>query len=126
MWWIAQSVPPELAGLPTWALNGLSVGSLVMFIVVGLVTSRLWTKSQVDNVITRYETHLKRTIELYQGRVDDSNRREQEWREIAQKWQTTAETLSRSLEQVQEQSATSLAILQAWQIASQRPGRGRQ
>src|SRR6185295_12632097 len=95
---LAAAVPPEIAGLPTWALNGLSIGGLVMLILMGLFTSKLWTKRQVDELvkqherevnathaqhvreteatIARYETHLTRTIELYQGRVDDALTRE--------------------------------------------------
>lgn len=129
LWWAA--VPPEALGLPAWVLDGLSVGSLVLFIVVGLGTSRLWTKSQVDGIrrdheremastVDRYETHLKRTVELYQGRVDDALEREREWRDTARLWQRTAETLTDSLETVQEQSQTSLAILQAWQVQQRR------
>lgn len=130
MWWLA-AVPPDGLGLPAWVLDGLSVGSLVMFIVVGLGTSRLWTKSQVDGIrndheremkatVDRYETHLRRTVELYQGRVDDALEREREWRETARLWQRTAETLTESLGNVQEQSQTSLAILQAWQAQQRR------
>jgi amino acid permease len=129
MWWFAQGVPPEVAGLPTWALNGLSIGSLVMLIIVGLVTSKLWTKSQVDNVISRYEksiedlkqryeTHLQRTVALYEGRVNDSLQREKEWREIALQWQATVDRLTDGVEGIQEHSATSLAILQSWQVES--------
>lgn len=136
MWWIAQAVPPNIAGLPSWLLNGLSVGSLVMFIIVGLVTSRLWTKSQVDRLIERYEKalvdqkeryelHLTRTVELYRLHADEAIRREKEWRDTANTWQQVVQSLSQGIEPLQEQSATILEILRAWQT-SFRPGRGRQ
>lgn len=135
MWWIAQAVPPDIAGLPSWLLNGLSVGSLVMFIIVGLVTSRLWTKSQVDRMVERYEKalldqkdryelHLTRTVELYKLHADEAIRREKEWRDTANTWQKVAEALSEGIEPLQEQSTTTLQILRAWQ-SSFRPGRGR-
>lgn len=140
---LASSVPPEIMGLPTWALNGLSIGSLVMFIIVGLATNRLWTKGQINELVKqherevermtadhereaasvkeRYELHLTRTVELYQGRVEDAVRREGEWRDNAQQWQETANLLANGLEPLQDQGETMLAILRAWQ--GNRPGR---
>lgn len=121
-----SSVPPEMLGLPTWVLNGLSISGLVIFILVGLATNRLWAKRQVDELIKvhereiqqmkdRYELHLTRTVELYQGRVEDAIRRESEWRDTAQQWQETANMLANGLEPMQEQGETMLAILNAWQ-----------
>lgn len=143
---ILAAVPPEIAGLPTWALNGLSIGSLVGLIITGLVTSRLWTKRQVDELVkqqerevartkvdhdremadtkARYETHLTRTVELYKGRVDDALTREREWRDVAQRWQEVASMLSAGIEPMQEQSETILRILSAWQVESRRKGDG--
>jgi hypothetical protein len=146
---LLAAVPPEIAGLPTWALNGLSIGSLVGLIITGLVTSKLWTKRQVDELVkqqerevsriavdhkremddmkARYETHLNRTVELYQGRVSDALNREQErrgemteWRDIARQWETTAQMLAQGIEPMQEQSEITLRILQAWQAESRR------
>jgi len=138
----AAAVPPEIAGLPTWALNGLSIGSLVGLIITGLVTSRLWTKRQVDELVkqqerevsrtkadheremadtkARFEKHIERTVELYQGRVDDALTREREWRDVAQSWQSVASMLSAGIEPMQEQSETTLRILEAWQTESRR------
>lgn len=138
------AVPPEIAGLPTWALNGLSIGSLVGFIIMGLATSRLWTKRQVDELVkqqerevvrtkddhtrevsdtkARYEKHIERTVELYQGRVDDALTREREWRDVAHSWQNVASMLSAGIEPMQEQSETILRILQAWQAESRGKG----
>jgi len=128
---LLAAVPPDIGGLPTWAWNGLSVGSLVSFIVMGLATSRLYTKRQVDELIkqhdrevadlkARYELHINRTVELYQGRVDDALTREREWRDVAQQWQATADMLGRGLEPLQDQSETMLRVLQAWQSEAQR------
>jgi hypothetical protein len=130
-WLPLAAVPPEIAGLPGWALNGLSIGGLVSFIVMGLATSRLYTKRQVDeqtkqhereivDMKARYETHITRTVELYQGRVDDALTREREWRDVARQWQATADILGRGLEPLQEQSETMLRVLQAWQSEAQR------
>lgn len=138
------AVPPEIAGLPTWALNGLSIGSLVGLIITGLVTSKLWTKRQVDELVkqherevtnlvrqhdrevtdlkTRYDTHITRTVELYQGRVEDARTREVEWREIAMKWQAVADMLGQGLEPLQDQGETMLRLLQAWQSEASRKG----
>lgn len=136
------AVPPEIAGLPTWALNGLSIGSLVGLIITGLFTSKLWTKRQVDELVqqqtrevtrtksdheremsdikARYEKHIERTVELYKGRVEDSLTREREWRDVAQQWQQVASMLGQGIEPMQEQSETILRILQAWQSESRR------
>lgn len=136
LYWLA-AVPPEIAGLPTWVLNGFSIGGLVAFILTGLVTSRLWTKSQVDkmneqherenanmiaqhareiaNMKERYETHLSRTVEMLQSRAEDAVRREEEWRGVAEKWQVAATTLGDSVDGMQEQSLTILGILQEMQ-----------
>lgn len=140
--WYWAAVPPEIAGLPIWALNGLSIGSLVMFILVGLATSKLWTKTQVDIVRSdhtaaidqlnkqhdrevedlkaRYEKHIERTVELWQGRTTDALTRESEWREVALRWQAVSEMLSSGIEPMQEQSAATLEILRAWQAARTR------
>lgn len=139
---ILAAVPPELAGLPTWALNGLTVGGLVSFILMGLATSRLWTKRQVDELTkqherevnnlvkqherevtdlkARYETHITRTVELYQGRVQDALTRETEWRDVAGKWQAVADMLGQGIEPLQDQSETMLRLLQAWQSEASR------
>jgi len=128
-------------GLPTWFPNVLSVGGLLTLIVGGLFTSRLWTAKQVEwvkdeltkthdrevtNLKERYDTHLTRTVELYQGRIDDAIRREQDWKATAQQWQEVAEKLADAIEPMQEQSATALALLQSLQVGSRhqnRPGR---
>ena len=131
---LVWAVPPDILGMPTWILNGLSVTGLVAFILAGLATSRLWTRHQVqlltqaherevENVKARYELHIERTIELYKGRVDDAVRREQEWHDVADRWQKVAEMLGDSVNPLLEQSQTTLAILQAWQAAANRPGR---
>lgn len=120
------AVPPEIMGLPTWALNGLSIGSLVMFVLVGLATAKLWTKRQVDELVkqhdrevtdlkARYEKHIERTVELYKGRVQDALDREKDWREVARSWEATAGLLSQGLEPLQDQSEAMLRIVQAWQ-----------
>jgi hypothetical protein len=143
---LLAAVPPEIAGLPTWALNGLSIGSLVGFIIMGLATSRLWTKRQVDELVkqqerevsrtkadhdremadtkARYETHIERTVELYKGRVEDALTREREWRDVANRWQEVSSMLSAGIEPMQEQSETILRILSAWQVESRRKGDG--
>jgi len=139
-YWAA--VPPEIAGMPTWALNGLSIGGVVSFVLVGLATSRLWTKRQVDIVRedhsraietlvshhtretadtkARYEHHITTTVDLYKGMVIDALKREQDWRDIAMHWETVAETLSSSLEPMYEQSATTLQVLRAMQAESRK------
>jgi hypothetical protein len=141
---LAAAVPSEIAGLPTWALNGLSIGGLVSFILAGLATSRLWTKSQVDivrsdhqdavnslnkqhdreveDLKTRYETHLTRTVELLTTRCDDAISREKEWREVANQLQSAFSTLADGLESVQEQSEAMLRIVTAWQTEYKRGG----
>ncbi len=143
---VLAAVPPEIMGLPTWAVNGLSIGSLVALIITGLVTSKLWTKQQVDivradhikavddlnkvhdrevaDLKARYENHLSSTVELYQGRVDDALTREKEWRDVAQQWQQVSAMLGQGIEPMQEQSETILRILQAWQSESRRKGDG--
>lgn len=139
---LLAAVPPEIAGVPTWALNGLSIGSLVMLILMGLYTSKLWTKRQVDELVkqhdrevtrldtdhkremedvkARYETHISRTVELYQGRVEDARTRETEWRDVALKWQAVADMLGQGLEPLQDQGETMLRLLQAWQSEASR------
>lgn len=135
-------VPPEILGMPTWAINGLTVGSLVSFILLSLATSRLWTKRQVDELTrqherevttltknhdrqvedlkSRYEMHINRTVELLEKRADDARTRENEWRDVAQKWQTVADMLSSGLEPLQDQGETMLRLLQAWQSEASR------
>lgn len=139
---LLAAVPPDILGMPSWALNGLSIGSLVMFIVVGLGTSRLYTKRQVDDQIkqherevtnlttqhnrevedlkSRYELHINRTVELYQGRVNDALTREKEWKDVAHQWQAVSEMLGQGLEPLQDQGETMLRVLQAWQSETSR------
>lgn len=140
---LAAEVSPGLTGLmPSWALNGLSVGGLVTFILMGLATSRLWTKRQVDeltkqhdrevtnlttgharvleDVKARYETHITRTVELWQGRADDALTREREWRDVARQWENVSTMLVQGMEPLQEQSEAMLRIVTAWQSESRR------
>lgn len=141
---LAAAVPSEIMGLPTWALNGLSIGGLVMFILIGLGTSRLWTKRQVDeltkqherevenlrtahtreidNLRNRYETHLNRTVELLTARCDDAIGREKEWRDTAIQLQQAFATLADGLEPLQDQSEAMLRIVTAWQSEVRRKG----
>lgn len=141
---LAAAVPSEIAGLPTWALNGLSIGSLVTFILVGLGTSRLWTKRQVDELTkqherevtnlkaqqdrevvdlkARYETHLTRTVELLTARCDDALLREKEWRETAGQLQQAVGTLADGFETLQDQGEGVLRIVTAWQSEFRRGG----
>lgn len=144
-WWAAVT-PEVVAGLPTWALNGLSVGSLVTFILVGLATSRLWTKRQVDILREdhktaqdgeraehratveimkdRYEKHLERTVLMLTQRADDAIRREEQWHDVANRWEEVARTLGDAVGDMQESSATTLAIVQEMQrSAPRRQGR---
>jgi X-X-X-Leu-X-X-Gly heptad repeat protein len=142
--YLAAAVPSEIAGLPTWALNGLSIGGLVSFILIGLATSRLWTKRQVDivredhakavteltkqhdrevaNLKDRYETHLTRTVQLLNSRCDDALGREKEWREIATQLQQGLGQLADGLEPLHDQSETMLRIVTAWQAETRRKG----
>lgn len=137
---LAATPSDVVAGLPGWVPDVLSVGGLITLIVGGLASSKLWTKAQVDwikeeltkshdreiaNLKERYDTHLSRTVELYKGRVEDAVRREGEWRETAQTWQGVAEKLTDGIEPMQEQSATTLAVLQSLQMGARqnRPGR---
>jgi hypothetical protein len=139
---ILAAVPPEMLGMPSWVLNGLSIGSLVTFVLVGLATSRLWTKGQVDRVFKehdrevanlrashdremqnlrdRYDTHIRRTVELWEGRTNDAITREREWRDVALKWQAVAEMMAQGIEPLQDQGETMLRILAAWQSESRR------
>lgn len=131
------ALPPDMMGLPSWAAQGLSIGSLVSLIVFGLATSRLYTKRQVDeatkqherevtNLVkqhdrevedlkNRYETHITRTVQLLESRATDARSREVEWRDVAQKWQSVAEMLAAGIEPLQDQGETMLRLLQAWQ-----------
>lgn len=131
MFFAEEVIPPEIAGLPTWLLNGLSIASLVMLIIISLSTSRLWTKRQVDEMVKqherevkdmkeRYELHLTRTVELLEKRADDARTRENEWRDVAIKWQSVAEMLAQGIEPLQDQGETMLRLLQAWQSEARR------
>jgi hypothetical protein len=114
--WLAEAVSPEtVTGLPAWLLDGLGVGSLVMFIVVGLATSRLYTSRQVDQMIARYEKHLERTVALYEGRVQDATRREGEWRDVAMTFKAALEQMEGVIGPLQAESGTMLAILRQMQ-----------
>lgn len=134
---LAAAMPPEIAGLPTWALNGLSIGSLVTFVLVGLGTSRLWTKRQVDelvkqheaerkrtetdhqremvNLTARYDTHLARTVKILTERCDDALAREKEWRDTAISLQQAVTTLADGVGDLQDQGEGMLRIVTAWQ-----------
>lgn len=130
---LAAAVPAEIAGLPTWALNGLSIGGLVMMILIGLFTSKLWTKRQVDeltkqherevaNLKDRYETHLTRTVDLLTARCNDALGREKEWRDTAVQLQQAVATLADGLETLQDNSEGVLHIVRAWQSEFRRKG----
>lgn len=140
-------VPSTIVGLPTWVLQGLSVGSLVMFIVIGLATSRLWTAAQVknltnqhglvlqslttqhirevENLKAQYDSFIQTTVAQYEGQVAGAVKREDGWREVALKWEEVVRILTSELEPIQEQASTSLEILRAWQIGVQQRQQGK-
>ncbi len=148
---LAEGVPPELVGVPTWVLNGLSIGTLVVFILTGVATGRLWTRGQVNELIKqhdaarerqtkdntqaladqkdRYEKHLDRTTQLLRDQVATAERRESEWRSIAGDWQKVATLLGDAIDPLHAQSEAILGIvreMQAYQQASAaRRGPGR-
>jgi hypothetical protein len=145
--WYLAAVPSTVAGLPTWALQGLSVGSLVMFIVIGLATSRLWTSAQVTNLTkqhgvvvqnlttqhsrevanlkAQYDDFIRTTVQQYEGQVAGAVKREESWREVALKWEEVVRVLTSQLEPIQEQANTSLEILRAWQTGVQQRQQGK-
>lgn len=139
LWALAEGVPPEIAGIPTWALNGLSIGGLVAMIVFSLMTDRLWTKGQVNRLIEqhrentkllteRYELHITRTVELWKARADDAIRRETDWAMVAKEWQKVATVLGDAIDPLNVASETTLEIvrqMQAWQLANPPRSTGR-
>lgn len=129
-WQFWAAVPPDW-GMPGWVDDWLSISGLVAFVIVGLSTSRLWTKRQVDELIRqhdrevqdlkdRYEKHISRTIEMWQGRTNDALEREREWRDAARQWEATASMLSHGLEPLQDQGEAMLRIVSAWQAEARR------
>jgi hypothetical protein len=65
-WFLSDG--PEVLGLPGgWGSNLLTVGGLITFIIVGLATSRLWTKSQVNELTTRHSEQLRTTETVWAG-----------------------------------------------------------
>ena len=133
-----------MAGWSQLAANGLSIGSLVMLIVIGLLSSKLWTWRQVDRLIKQhenamasehtantlaqtiakeqYETALRSHTESWKTAHADAVRREGEWRSIAMDWQKVATMMGEAIEPMHEQSATVLAIVRELQTAQARRG----
>lgn len=113
----------DIAGTLTgWVPTTLSVSGLVAFIVIGLATSRLYTKSQVDQLKTDHTTAMKAkddahalaitTLnEAWRANRDDAVRREGEWRGVADRWEGIAATLADGLDPLHEQGQTLLTVL---------------
>jgi hypothetical protein len=138
---LAEGVPPDMLGMPTWVLNGLSVGGLVMLIVFSLITDVLWTKRQVNTLIAthveamtaatkanekaltdqkeRYEKHLDRTVQLLRDQVATAERRESEWRSISGDWQKVATLLGDAIDPLHSQSEAILGIVREMQAFQQ-------
>lgn len=133
--------------MTSWAsltANGLSIGALVMLIIGGLLSSRLWTWRQVDRLIKQHETAIKDMqlahanalatakdqyeiglrshTESWKTAHADAVRREGEWRSIAMDWQKVATMLGEAIEPMHEQSATVLTIVRELQTAQARRG----
>jgi hypothetical protein len=146
---LAEGVPPEIVGIPTWVLNGLSIAGLVSMIIYLIATDRLWTRGQVNRLIAthvesvaastranekaisdqkdRYELHLDRTVQLLRDQVGTAERRESEWRTIAGDWQKVATLLGDAIDPLHAQSEAVLNIvreMQAYQQASAAARRG--
>jgi hypothetical protein len=112
----------SVVGVPGWVANGASIGTLVMLIVGGLYSSKLWTKRQVDILVKQHEVQMNNTVDVYKGRIEDAIRREGEWRDVATKWQDVAATYADAMDPVQEQSQTVLTIVQEMQRHQLRRG----
>ena len=119
-----------------WGGNVVSVSALVGLIVVGLATSRLYTKSQVDDLKAQHakaleelrvahKVALDNVVETWKANRDDAVRREGEWRGVATDWQRVATTLSNGLEPLQEQGETMLTIVRELQRSTPRAGGNR-
>lgn len=111
LWLMTSAVPSEIGGMPTWILNGVGVVSLLMMVVGGLASSRLYTSRQVDQIIARYDTHMARTIENMQGRIDDAVRRETEWRDVAMQFKEAFQAVEATVEPMQLSNQTMLSVL---------------
>jgi hypothetical protein len=130
--WLIFAAPSIATGeLSGWLGNTLSIGALIMLIVGGLATSRLWTKSQVNelksqhtaamlNAETQHAATLRNVEQVWKARCDDAIRREGEWKAVADKWQQSSTVLADGFEAVQEQGSTMLTIVRELQRAGAR------
>lgn len=119
--WLIFAAPSIVTGeLSGWLGNTLSIGALVMLIVGGLATSRLWTKSQVNELKAQHAATLRNVEEVWKARCDDAIRREGEWKAVADKWQESSTVLADGFEVVQEQGSTMLTIVRELQRAGTR------
>lgn len=120
---LASSVIGELPG---WGLNTLSVGSLIVTILAGLLSSKLWTSAQVTRLIQQQDAATKAQTdahaaamstnnEVWRALRDDAIRREGEWRTVATEWQKVATTLADGLDPLHEQGQAMLTIVQELQ-----------
>jgi hypothetical protein len=119
--WLLYAAPDlAVADISGWLGNTLSIGALVMLIVGGLATSRLWTKSQVNELKAQHAATLRNVEEVWKARCDDAIRREGEWKTVADKWQESSTVLADGFESVNEQGQTMLAIVRELQRAGAR------
>lgn len=120
MEWVLFAAPDPVAMAQGWIGNTLSIGALVLLIVGGLATSRLWTKSQVNELKAQHALTIKNIEEVWKARCDDAVRREGEWRDVATKFQESSTVLADGFEAVQEQGQTMLTIVRELQRAGAR------
>lgn len=109
-------------GFEGWLPAGGGVLSVLTFLLIGFAKGWIWTKPQVDRLMSandreianlkeRYETHIGRTISLLEGRINDSLTREREWHEIGTKALDVNREFANQMDAVVESQRTLISII---------------
>jgi hypothetical protein len=115
---VLAAVPSEIAGLPTWALNGLSIGSLVLLIIGGLASSRLWTKSQVDIIRADHTKAITDLNKVHDRQISDLNKvHDREVTDAKQRFETH---FNATVEQYKSRVAEAVSRENDWRDVSRR------
>lgn len=105
-----------LTGVTPSLIQGLTAVGLLILILISflwaLKKGLIFIKPQFDEI-----------VRLQEARVADSKERESQWRDVADKWQTTAQVAIANNEADLEQGRTIIALLESVKAAQRSPRR---
>lgn len=105
-----------IEGVSSSLIQGLSAVGLLVLILIGVLKAfqkgLIYVRPQIDEL-----------LKVHEERVKDAKEREGQWRDVAEKWQTTAQEAISNNDADLQQGKTIIALLESVRAAQRNPRR---